>query len=76
MKLLLHRYADPGIATIAAFSPARHRRRPRRAGRGVGRPLPTGAPGIPPLLAAAGASYGEGFAANAHRFAPAACSRR
>ena len=33
-------------------------------------PLPVGAPGIPPLLAAAGAGYGEGFAANAHRFAP------
>jgi ankyrin repeat protein len=29
-----------------------------------------GGPGIPPLLAAAGAGYGEGFAANAHRFAP------
>ncbi|MGH9350005.1 MAG: ankyrin repeat domain-containing protein, partial [Vicinamibacterales bacterium] len=25
---------------------------------------------IPPLLAAAGAGYGEGFAGNAHRFAP------
>ena len=33
-------------------------------------PVPTGGPGIPPLLAAAGAGYGEGFAANAHRFAP------
>jgi ankyrin repeat protein len=33
-------------------------------------PLPVGGPGIPPLLAAAGAGYGEGFAANAHRFAP------
>jgi len=33
-------------------------------------PVPVGAPGIPPLLAAAGAGYGEGFAANAHRFAP------
>ena len=34
------------------------------------RRYPTGGPGIPPLLAAAGAGYGEGFAANAHRFAP------
>jgi ankyrin repeat protein len=33
-------------------------------------PVPIGGPGIPPLLAAAGAGYGEGFAGNAHRFAP------
>jgi ankyrin repeat protein len=33
-------------------------------------PVPVGGPAIPPLLAAAGAGYGEGFAANAHRFAP------
>ncbi|MGQ0734825.1 MAG: ankyrin repeat domain-containing protein [Acidobacteriota bacterium] len=33
-------------------------------------PVPVGGPGIPPLQAAAGAGYGEGFAGNAHRFAP------
>jgi len=33
-------------------------------------PVPVGGPGIPALLAAAGPGYGEGFAANAHRFAP------
>ena len=33
-------------------------------------PVPTGGPDIPPLLAASGAGYGEGFAGNAHRFAP------
>src|SRR4029434_2124311 len=33
-------------------------------------PVPTGGPGIPPLLAAAGSGYGEGFAANSHRYAP------
>jgi ankyrin repeat protein len=32
--------------------------------------VPTGGPDIPPLLAASGAGYGEGFAGNAHRFAP------
>ena len=32
--------------------------------------MPTAGPDIPPLVAAAGAGYGEGFAANAHRFAP------
>ncbi|MEP7116888.1 MAG: ankyrin repeat domain-containing protein [Acidobacteriota bacterium] len=33
-------------------------------------PVPTGGPDIPPLLASSGAGYGEGFAGNAHRFAP------
>jgi ankyrin repeat protein len=33
-------------------------------------PVPVGGPGIPPLQAASGAGYGEGFAGNAHRFAP------
>jgi ankyrin repeat protein len=36
-----------------------------------GRPaVPVGGPGIPPLQASAGTGYGEGFAGNAHRFAP------
>jgi ankyrin repeat protein len=33
-------------------------------------PVPVGGPGIPPLQAAAGWGYGDGFAGNAHRFAP------
>jgi len=33
-------------------------------------PVPVGGPGVPPLVAAAGSGYGEGFAANSHRFAP------
>ena len=33
-------------------------------------PIPIGGPGVPPLQAAAGSGYGEGFAGNAHRFAP------
>ena len=33
-------------------------------------PVPVGGPGVPPLLAAAGVGYGEGFAANSHRYAP------
>jgi ankyrin repeat protein len=33
-------------------------------------PVPVGGPGIPPLQASAGVGYGEGFAGNAHRFAP------
>jgi uncharacterized protein len=72
MKLLLQYGADPAIATIKPFSRPRGTDADRDAPpvELSGRPLPTGAPGIPPLLAAAGAGYGEGFAANAHRFAP------
>ncbi len=33
-------------------------------------PVPVGGIGVPPLLAAAGAGYGEGFAANTHHYAP------
>ena len=72
MKLLLKYGADPAIATIKPFSRPRGTDADRDAPAvdTTGRPLPTGGPGIPPLLAAAGSGYGEGFAANAHRFAP------
>src|SRR6266508_3811438 len=33
-------------------------------------PIPVGGPAVPPLLAASGQGYGEGFAANHHRYAP------
>ena len=33
-------------------------------------PVPVGGPGVTALQAAAGVGYGEGFAANSHRFAP------
>jgi ankyrin repeat protein len=74
MKLLLAYGADPDIPTM---KPAQGG--PRQGGTRSGDdskdssglpPIPTGGPGIPPLLAAAGVGYGEGFAANAHRFAP------
>jgi len=32
--------------------------------------IPVGGPGVPPLVAAAGVGYGEGFAGNTHNFAP------
>jgi ankyrin repeat protein len=72
MKLLLRYGADPEIATVKPFSRPRGTDADRDAPAVdiSGRPLPTGGPGIPPLLAAAGSGYGEGFAANAHRFAP------
>jgi uncharacterized protein len=72
MKLLLRYGADPAIATIKPFSRPRGTDTDRDAPQVdlSGQPVPTGGPGIPPLLAAAGSGYGEGFAANAHRFAP------
>jgi ankyrin repeat protein len=73
MKLLVASGADASIPTMKPAG------RPR-TGDAIGRdtiddvsgmpPIPTGGPGVPPLLAAAGVGYGEGFAANAHRFAP------
>ncbi len=33
-------------------------------------PVPVGGPAVTPLQAASGVGYGEGFAANSHRFAP------
>ncbi|MGH9144210.1 MAG: ankyrin repeat domain-containing protein, partial [Vicinamibacterales bacterium] len=72
MKMLLRYGADPAIATTKPFARPRGTDADRDAPTVdvSGRPLPTGGPGIPPLLAAAGSGYGEGFAANAHRFAP------
>ena len=71
MKLLVDRGADPNIPTIKGLS------RPMtddgvREYKEVGnRPaIPVGGPGVPPLVAAAGVGYGEGFAGNTHNFAP------
>lgn len=73
MKLLASYGADPNLATIKPPG------RPQTGDAGVrevkdvsGTPeTPVGGPAIPPLQAAAGAGYGEGFAANSHRYAPA-----
>ncbi|MGD9906843.1 MAG: ankyrin repeat domain-containing protein [Vicinamibacterales bacterium] len=72
MKLLMSYGADPHIPT--AKPPERGEfgdagRREIVDVSGVP-PVPLAGPGIPPLLAAAGAGYGEGFAGNSHRFAP------
>jgi ankyrin repeat protein len=73
MKLLISYNADPHLPT------ARPAGRTTRGVQGQleavndssGRPpIPVGGPGIPPLQAAAGWGYGDGFAGNAHRFAP------
>jgi ankyrin repeat protein len=75
MKLLVAHGADPGIRTTKPAQNDRFRQGGTRSGddsrdhSGL-QPIPTAGPDIPPLLATAGAGYGEGFAANAHRFAP------
>jgi len=73
MRLLVARGADPNIPTV---KPAGRPRTGDAAGRetiddksGLP-PVPVGGPGLPPLLAAAGAGFGEGFAANSHQMAP------
>ena len=71
MKLLAANGADPYIGT---FKPAG---RPF-TGEGTRQiqdtsglpPVPYGGPGILPIHAATGVGYGEGFAANSHRYAP------
>ena len=72
MKLLVAHGADPNIPTMKPAG------RPRIGDAGVRDggdvsglpPMPVGGPGVTPLQAAAGVGYGEGFAANSHRYAP------
>jgi ankyrin repeat protein len=74
MKLLVANGADPNVPT------SRPAGRTTRGDPGQPQvpiedksgkpPVPVGGPGIPPLQASAGTGYGEGFAGNAHRFAP------
>ncbi len=72
MKLLVSYGADVNIPTSKGAG------RPRTGDIGervvqdiaLTPPVPIGGPGVPPLLAAAGQGYGEGFAANHHKFAP------
>ena len=74
MRMLVAHGADPHIPTM------RPPGRPRTGDQPGYRetiadisgmpPVPVGGPGVPPLLAAAGVGYGEGFAANTHRYAP------
>jgi uncharacterized protein len=73
MKMLLEYGADPNIYTMKVATRSNFQGGTRGGADSdpSGRPpLPTGAPGTPPLVAAAGAGYSEGFAGNAHRFAP------
>ena len=70
MRLLVKYGADPHIPTVKPAG------RPF-TGDGIRvtsdvsamAPVPVGGPAVPPLLAASGVGYGEGFAANSHRYA-------
>jgi ankyrin repeat protein len=71
MKLLVKWGADPNMWTIRTPGRVRTGDADRQVEDVSGMaPVPVGAPAIPPLLAAAGQGYGEGFAANHHRYAP------
>ncbi|MGE3277857.1 MAG: ankyrin repeat domain-containing protein [Vicinamibacterales bacterium] len=71
MKLLVKYGADPNIPTVKPAGRPRTGDAQRDVKDVSGLPpVPVGGPGVPPLLAAAGVGYGEGFAANSHRFAP------
>src|SRR5262245_40674165 len=73
MKLLVSYGADPWIPTTKPPERPEVGDVGRRESRDVSGlpPIPTGGPGVPALLAAAGVGYGEGFAGNSHRHAPA-----
>ncbi len=72
MKLLVSYGADPNIPTIKPAQRPETGDAGRRESRDIsGRPpVPIGGPGVPPLLAAAGVGFGEGFAGNSYRHAP------
>jgi ankyrin repeat protein len=72
MRLLVAYGADPNIPTIKPAARPRTGDGQREVKDVSGLPpIPVGGPGVPPLLAAAGVGYGEGFAANSHRNHPA-----
>jgi ankyrin repeat protein len=73
MKMLIEHGADPQIPTMRVAQRGNFQGGTRGGSDAdpmARPPLPTGGPGTPPLVAAAGAGYSEGFAGNAHRFAP------
>ena len=72
MKLLIAHGADPNIPTMRMPGRVRTGDVGERVLPDIAKtpPIPVGGPGVAPLLAASGQGYGEGFAANHHRFAP------
>jgi ankyrin repeat protein len=70
MKLLMSYGADPFITTMKGPTQQRMQGGVQAGDQNRLPPMPAGSPGIGALQAAAGVGYGEGFAGNAHRFAP------
>src|SRR6266545_3875823 len=72
MKLLVSYGADTNIPSMRMPGRVRTGDVGERAVQDVSGvpPIPVGGPAVPPLLAASGQGYGEGFAANHHRYAP------
>ena len=71
MKMLVAYGADPNIRTKRIAGRARAGDIDREVVDVSGLPpVAVGGPAVTPLQAAAGVGYGEGFAANSHRFAP------
>ena len=72
LKLLVANGADPNLRTIKPAGRPRTGDGGREATKDISGlpPLPIGGPAVTPLQASAGVGYGEGFAANSHRFAP------
>ncbi len=71
MKILVAYGADPNIRTKRSAGRPRAGDVERDVTDVSGLPpVPVGGPAVTPLQAAAGVGYGEGFAANSHRFAP------
>src|SRR4029453_8006364 len=70
MKLLVSYGADPNIRTMKSAGRGFRDNGTREMADVGPQGLPAGAPSLTPLHGAAGAGYGEGYAGNAHRFAP------
>ena len=71
MKLLVAHGADPSLRTMKIAGRPRTGDSQREVKDLSGLPpVPVGGPAITALQATAGVGYGEGFAANSHRFAP------
>ena len=72
MKLLMAYGADPNLRTMKPAGRPRTGDGGRENTQDVSGlpPIPVGGPGVTALQAVAGVGYGEGFAANSHRFAP------
>jgi len=73
MKLLVAYGADPNIPTVkGAGRPRGDDMMEDREYKEISTlpPVPAGGPGVPPIVAASGVGYGEGFAGNTHHYAP------